>query len=295
MLMTGLPQGVELVLNAASLTTGRQFRFLRDRLGEWEYGYPSYGDAPVRLSYAVVASSAAPVLVPPVRVQASYAWTGNEDNTNARPTGDLWMADGGVYDNLGTEWFLGGDAPAPFLIISESSGCLRLEQKTYSLKDLLGRAQGIQYDQSRSVRQRWLQDQMTLHRQIERWRKQGKWDASMDRGVQALIKQGVILSIDRVIGEQRWVQPAHSQALPRSLVARVSSVRTDLDRFLPEEATLLAYHGYTLAHVYLRAYAPGMAVSEPRWTLPLSGDAVALYERALSASSRSIAFDRRRW
>jgi hypothetical protein len=119
----------------------------------------------------------------------------------------------------------------------------------------------------------------------------------MDSAVSDLTKQGVILSVDKVIGDQPWVQPPFPQALPRELVARVSSIRTDLDRFLPEEATLLAYHGYTLAHVYLRAFAPWMAVSEPSWprSLSLSDDAIAAYKRALAHSDSSIVLDRRRW
>jgi hypothetical protein len=54
-------------------------------------------------------------------------------------------------------------------------------------------------------------------------------------------------------------------ALPSRLVAPLARLRTDLDRFLPEEADLLSYHGYWSTHARIGAFHTELAVPEPAW------------------------------
>jgi hypothetical protein len=54
-------------------------------------------------------------------------------------------------------------------------------------------------------------------------------------------------------------------ALPSRLVAPLAALRTDLDRFLPEEADLVSYHAYWSAHVRLSALNHELAVTAPAW------------------------------
>jgi hypothetical protein len=54
-------------------------------------------------------------------------------------------------------------------------------------------------------------------------------------------------------------------ALPSPLVAPLARLRTDLDRFLPEEANLLSYHAYWSTHARLGALHPKLAVATPVW------------------------------
>jgi hypothetical protein len=49
------------------------------------------------------------------------------------------------------------------------------------------------------------------------------------------------------------------------LVAPLARLRTDLDRFLPEEAGLLSYHAYWPTHTRLAALHPQLAVRAPSW------------------------------
>jgi hypothetical protein len=54
-------------------------------------------------------------------------------------------------------------------------------------------------------------------------------------------------------------------ALPGGFAVALSGLRTDLDRFTPEEANLLMYHGYWASHVRVRQLHPTLAVESPAW------------------------------
>jgi hypothetical protein len=55
-------------------------------------------------------------------------------------------------------------------------------------------------------------------------------------------------------------------ALTSVLVAPLAQMRTDLDRFAPEEADLLSYHAYWSAHARLGSLHPELALARPAWT-----------------------------
>jgi hypothetical protein len=54
-------------------------------------------------------------------------------------------------------------------------------------------------------------------------------------------------------------------AMPSALVQPLALLRTDLDRFLPEEADLLSYHAYWSLHARLKTVAPDFALDTPAW------------------------------
>ncbi len=60
--------------------------------------------------------------------------------------------------------------------------------------------------------------------------------------------------------QARWLP-----TLPAGFASTLSALRTDLDRFLPEEAALLMYHGYWATHVRLLHLRPDLATVSPRW------------------------------
>ena len=113
-------EGPRFVINATNVQTGKLFRFSRPNEGDYSVGLwrnPSTG-----LADAVAASSAYPPTLSPY----TSAPSGTFDDSTAGPNeGDgfrkeLWLTDGGVYDNLGLEtaWkrcrtILVSDAGAP--------------------------------------------------------------------------------------------------------------------------------------------------------------------------------------
>lgn len=246
--MAELPPGVQVILTSTDLVSGRAFRVSRDFIGGWDFGYASTPPT-LTLATAIAASTAVPFLFPPVRMRAH----GLGLSRTTPP--ELALVDGGVYDNLGLEWFQGWDRgrpqaarPADFIVTVDASGPLRAKLKRYGWVSSLRRSQEAQYAQTRASRVRWFVDQLLAHK-----------------------LQGIHVPIDR---DPRAFEPppgtphvarAADGSLPAGFAYAISGLRTDLDRFLPDECGLLMYHGYWSAHVRLRHLHPALAVQCPEW------------------------------
>lgn len=243
-----LPRGLQVVITATDLVAGRALRMSQEFTGGWDYGY---GPTPPRLTVAtaLAASTAVPFLFPPVPLRTEALGLGDHAPS------ELWLVDGGVYDNLGLEWFQGWDRgrpaaarPVDFILSIDASGQLQPKPRRYGWLSSLKRSQEAQYAQTRAGRLRWFVDQMLS----------GKL-------------RGVYVPIDRdpasfrPPAETPPVADVADGALPGGFAAALSGLRTDLDRFTPEEASLLMYHGYWATHVRVRQLHPTLAVESPEW------------------------------
>jgi predicted acylesterase/phospholipase RssA len=162
--MAELPPGVQVILTSTDLVSGRAFRVSRDFIGGWDFGYASTPPT-LTLATAIAASTAVPFLFPPVRMRAH----GLGLSRTTPP--ELALVDGGVYDNLGLEWFQGWDRgrpqaarPADFIVTVDASGPLRAKLKRYGWVSSLRRSQEAQYAQTRASRVRWFVDQLLAHK-----------------------------------------------------------------------------------------------------------------------------------
>ena len=242
-----LPDGLQVVLTSTDLASGRALRMSQNFIGGWEFGYAPTPPK-LSLSLAIAASTAVPFLFPPVHLR-----TAGLGLAGAPP--ELSLVDGGVYDNLGLEWFQGWDRGRPdrarvcdFILAVDASGPLRISRRRFGWRRSLLRSQGAQYAQTRASRVRWFVDQLV--------------GGQMD---------GLLVQIDKE--PSRFKPPAGvgivagaaDGALPEGFADALSGLRTDLDRFLPEEAELLMYHGYWSTHVRLRHLRPDLAVPMPGW------------------------------
>ena len=247
-LVADLPDGLQVVLTSTDLASGRAFRVSQDFIGGWEFGYvPTPPNLSVSL--ALAASTAVPLLFPPVHLR-----TAGLGLRHAPP--ELSLVDGGVYDNLGLEWFQGWDRGRPptarrcdFILAVDASGPLRSTSRRYGSLRSVKRSQAAQYAQTRASRVRWFVDQLISGRM-----------------------EGVIVQIDKE--PSRFVPPpgvatvanTADGALPDGFADALTGLRTDLDRFLPDEARALMYHGYWSTHVRLRHLRPELAVDQPNWS-----------------------------
>jgi hypothetical protein len=84
-------------------------------------------------------------------------------------------------------------------------------------------------------------------------------------------------------------------ALPTELVAPLARLRPDLDRFLPEEAGFLSYHGYWSTHARLAALHPQLAVGAPSWReyADLAAEETGRLRRLLLNGAKRIRLSRR--
>jgi NTE family protein len=175
-LLRDLPAAPRWVINAATYETGKNWRFMPQRMGDYTLGYVR--DPAFPIAEAVAASAAVPFFIGPLVLRPrDYRWWQYPPGTDAVAAGDdaagravvephptppprfgrLHLWDGGVYDNLGIEQLFKGDRFRPevdFLIVSDAAAGL-----TYSWKDALLRGKrvvDIATDQVRGLRSRMI-------------------------------------------------------------------------------------------------------------------------------------------
>jgi NTE family protein len=239
-----LPAHPEFIFTSTDLTKGRAFRVAPGFTGSFDYGYVEPTPTSVSLGKAVAASAAFPPSFTVVHLKSG----GLRFPTAAPPT--LSLVDGGVYDNLGLEWFQGwgedalrpASATAPaFTIVANASGLLAEKRGRFRPLGAFSRDLSVQYEQSLSLRVRWYR-----------------------RALAAAPGSGVYLAIKN--DPRTGPQPAPdilACSLPSELIRPLALLRTDLDRFSAEEAGLLSYHAYWTLHARLSAFAPDLALTDP--------------------------------
>jgi NTE family protein len=243
-----LPSRPQVIFTATELNSGRAFRVARDFVGSYDYGYTEPAPPTIQLGTAVAASAAFPLSFTVIRLAT------DDLGLKAAPR-TLSLVDGGVYDNLGLEWFQGREPGRPksavrpdFVIVVNASRSLHPTKKTYGPRNALFREFSIQYQQTLNVRIRWLVD---------------KWISEGGRGVYV----GITHDPRRYVDARRApIDPSFfAGSLPSDVVDGLARLRTDLDRFTEEEAALLSYHGYWSLHARLKTFRPDLAVAAPAW------------------------------
>jgi NTE family protein len=95
-------EGPRFVINATNLQTGKLFRFSRPYAGDYSVGL--WKNPSTRLADAVTASSAYPPTLSPYTAAPSGTFEHSTEGPNQHGfRKELWLTDGGVYDNLGLE------------------------------------------------------------------------------------------------------------------------------------------------------------------------------------------------
>lgn len=120
-LMKNLPLYPEWSANTTCLNTGKRFRFKQTDFGGNKIGITEDND--IKVSFAVACSAAFPPVFAPFRLGAGKRkffldWWKKEKKLNPNPPAQLFLSDGGVYDNLGSENILQEkDERNPFIIL----------------------------------------------------------------------------------------------------------------------------------------------------------------------------------
>jgi NTE family protein len=102
--MQDLPARPRFIINATSVQSKALWRFSREYMGDYRVGRIAYPT--IELAVAVTASSAFPPFLSPVELKiagADYTAGTGLDLQRAPFTTDVFLTDGGVYDNLGLE------------------------------------------------------------------------------------------------------------------------------------------------------------------------------------------------
>ena len=218
----------ELHLLATSLTTGNMCSFTKD--GFWtddETNIKFIRAGILRLSLAVAASSAFPPLFPPVRLTRHMLGA----STSEMPYDPEYLADGGIYDNLGLHKFHRLNQQNPLnidlLIVSDAGGEFDWETRKRFASIF-----------SRSVRSADILMKRNAELQL------GRVPLPVDIPASRIITCG----IRAVVATRDY--PA---ALNEDLQQKIKRIRTDLDRFSLLELSSLQSHGFGVARACLQA------------------------------------------
>jgi NTE family protein len=138
-LVTDMPASPRWVINSTCYESGKSWRFMHKRMGDYLMGYVINPDFPLR--DALASSAAVPGLIGPLYVDSKkYSWVEFEDgrpNKGIQPKfKEFRIWDGGVYDNLGVEALFkpseGYRDEFNFLIVSDASAPLRVDDSIFS-------------------------------------------------------------------------------------------------------------------------------------------------------------------
>lgn len=119
--MKFLPSYPEWCVNATCLNTGKRFRFKQSDFGGNKIGVTENND--IKIGFAIACSAAFPPVFAPYKLPLAgrkfyFDWWKKEKVLNQNPPAQIFLSDGGVYDNLGSENILQEkDERNPFVII----------------------------------------------------------------------------------------------------------------------------------------------------------------------------------
>lgn len=228
-----------------------------------------------RLAVAVAASSAYPLLFPPLPAQAhvpgifkllaSMPGAGSFFAPLARAT-EYLVTDGGVFDNQGLRALIQDGCTR--IIVSDASSSLKLRGRPsrwlhWPPEDsVLARTFTILYDRVREMGYEMLSQRQALSQLFECARRY------VPKHKQGEIRQPAGGPFEGYVSVELRTS---RDARPTLLSQMLARVRTDVDRFSSIEISALMYHGYTVADQCLRRF-------QPRW-IPLS-DVPAAFKTA---------------
>jgi NTE family protein len=238
-----------LLINAASLNTGHNWRFEAVYMGEPDLGNPAVDEADkntrlartpytklpepldqFRLGAAVAAAAAFPVLCRPVDIRDLF-----EDSEGNPIT--VTLMDGGAHDNQGIEGLL--DRDCTHLIVSDGAGQMGDENNPgHYIPKMVERASGMMFDHARELQV------------IEAF-------STLPTAFMHLMK-GLEAEVLRPKTDDRPPPAPKQPKLPTSAfdVAEesqrlIAEIRTDLDSFSETEARSLMLDGYLMTEAEL--------------------------------------------
>jgi predicted acylesterase/phospholipase RssA len=267
--LSDVDQSTLLVLQATDLASGEATYLTPRGVRSWRWSTAPVGN--LKLVRAARAAATFPVVFPAVHLgPLEFA-----DRDRGAPR-KLALVDGGVYDNMGSEWLLNEDRTPreTYKIVVNASGNLSVSKTgfgTFGLGELrvLLREKDIQYDGTTAPRRRWLSALFRLGWQrgtlvridgdLHRWVKQFT-NGNDERAARA---RSILGSMDAIADPGVWLR--WSENNPR--------VMTSLGRLKPSVALDLARAGYLVTAIQTHVLEA--------WPAPETCDPAALFVDAL--------------
>jgi NTE family protein len=226
------------VFYATNLQSGASVRISRAYLADYKVGRIDNPD--FSLAKVVAASSAFPPIFSPVifKFKDISVWQSME-GTYLFNSGEfkdcLYLADGGIYDNLGLEavW-----DRCKTVLVSNAGAPLEIEARPATDPvGQLARVRNIMSEQTRALRERKL---------VDDFRNQ--------------VRQGAYWGISTRIAKYGL---SDALTMDNALTQQLEKIRTRLNKFSPEEQGHLVNWGYALADAAIRSYGKSVLSATP--------------------------------
>jgi NTE family protein len=266
-----LPETPRWMINATCFETGKNWRFERFRMGDYQFGYSYDTDFP--LSQAMAASAALPALIGPLvfntagrswfeyvdRVEESETPATQEDRKTRSITPEydhLHLWDGGVYDNLGLEGlhdFREGWPAMDFLIVSDASGIFKSAVYTSEASALLRMATGIMKNQIRALQSRTVLERILDHGNKDRgsYLRTGNY---AERILKSAWREDILTGA-KTIDDIRQLSAG---SLSKEQAEYCANMPTHIDNMTEKDYDMLFQHGFEVANVIMHAYNPDL-------------------------------------
>jgi NTE family protein len=217
-----LPQRPEFIFGASELRFGRYWTFARGHGGATSSGAQLANPSAWPVARAVAASSCFPPVFDPMRV--------NPEELKGSDVEDIYLSDGGLFDNMGYAAIWEKSA---YVLVSDGGGQFQQQWKNFWPWRFL-RYVSIQGARSGQAQKTWL-----LSNQIDEDQGGAFWGLGSNAA-----------------SFSKSQAPGYSQTITQGYIHRI---RTDLNRFSPQEQAVLMNHGYLLADAAIRTHAPELA------------------------------------
>lgn len=250
--LNDLPTTPRWIINATTYESGKNWRFMPQRMGDYVLGYVTEPTIPI--ADAVAASAAFPGLIGPLVLRTSNLNWSQYDSSgqliSAPPPimSKLHLWDGGVYDNLGMEALYkpkGTKTPFRegfnFLIVSDASGSLPVTKSVVLQRPK--RLIDIATDQVRSLRSRSLIDHFSK---------------TPNSGVYLRIGSSAAYILRQAGFAQPDIHPIADECLSEQDVYAASTLGTHLRRLSEPIFDRLCRHGWEVANCTLRTRCPDL-------------------------------------
>jgi NTE family protein len=247
-----VPREPRWVINATTYETGKNWRFMPQRMGDYDVGYVLEPRLPV--AEATAASAAFPVFIGPyVLPTHEYSWVRYRDgglretDPLTMPFRSLHLWDGGLYDNLGLEAVYKMDTEQfregiDFLIVSDGGAALKRTGPRPRLS-LVTRSIDITTSQVRALRSRSIV---------------GKFQRERNVGIYAALGTSPRKILTDAMVGGKVSADLLARCAPDEVVETAAAVGTRLRRLTIHEFEHLRRHGWDTANCTLSGYCPDL-------------------------------------
>ena len=244
--LNDLPDTPRWFINTTCYETGKNWRFDKKRMGDYQFGYVLNPDYDV--ADAIAASAALPFLIGPFELNTTqYRWVKygprrGDDFIQIEPIlNQVHLWDGGIYENLGLEGLYkissGPRDGIDYLIVSDAGAPLGIKQSRHAA---YLRLIYIGMSQTRALRSR------TVVNYFENHPNTGVY-VQMGNTIDEIIRRAKV-KLDFNINRD--------MSLTSNQVELVKNMKTHVKRLSEMEFDLLHQHGYEVADATLFCYSP---------------------------------------